>query len=146
MADPFALVTLYFQSAYQRYSDDILMLANLQSGLPSRFGLASLPGATDQDKANYLLDYLDEGARSGLSAYDMIARCHDTGLRKAQPVRYPGAPPIRDARQAARFSFRGAEGTLDAIEANLTRDGIFTPEEFAASPVYGPFWKKYGMT
>lgn len=146
MADPFALVTLYFQTALQRYTDDILMLANLQSAVPSRFGLATLPGPTDLDKVSYLLDYLDEGSRSGLSAYDMIARCHDSGLRKAQPVRYPGAPPIRDPRQAARYSFRGAEGTLDLIEANLSRDGIFTDEQFAASPQYGAFWKMYGLT
>jgi len=99
------LEKLFYQTAYARYSGNPLMLMSLQDAQPGDNPIAHLPGATAQQKVDYLLDYLDEGFKVGLTAYDIIKGSHDTEIGKARPVPRPGGPQITNPRAALHFSF-----------------------------------------
>lgn len=136
-ADLFALVKLYFQTAWNRYSEFPLMLANLQAGTPLRTGLASQPGATDQEKVDWALDYLEEAAALGASAFD--ATCHDSGLMRSHPA------GCKSPRDAAHRAFRNG-GRLYLVQRTLDNEAEADPEwDFYAAPQYATFWKRYGM-
>ena len=130
--------SVFYQLAYSQYANDPNMLANLQSASFSTGGFERLPGATDQEKATYLLQYLTAGAKQGLSAYDMIAGQHDSDLANARPK--VGGQVITDpAAAAARL---GSSGGYDLIKGNVARDQAAG----YTNPAYANFWSKYGVS
>jgi hypothetical protein len=136
-----AILTLFYQTAYGRYANNPLMLANLQSGTPSFSGLSRLPGATDLDKVNYALDYFAAGASFGASVGDMVA--HDVDLVKARPI-INGVRVTNPAKAAAIYF--GGGGNLHLIQGNLDREIENDPNwTFEKAPQYANFWKRYGL-
>jgi hypothetical protein len=136
------LEKLFYRTAYARYFGNPLMLMSLQDAQPGDNPIAHLPGATAQAKVNYLLDYLDEGFRVGLTAYDIIKSTHDTEIGKARPVVRPGAPPITDPRAALHFSFPNGGDPNGGNMARLKR-GL---NEYLTLDIPGnfkPFWGPY---
>jgi len=134
------LVLLYFQTVYAR-SQDPLWLANFQSATPMGLGLSRLPGATDQDKVNYAIDYIAAGMKLGASAADMLA--HDTDMVKAHPK--VNGVWVTNPATAAQEAFGGG-GRLYLIQGNLDREIENDPNwQFATAPQYRNFWKTYGM-
>lgn len=136
-SNPFALITLYFQTAWKRYSENPRMLANLQSGSPTRTGLASQPGDSDQAKVDWALDYMEEAAACGASAFD--ATCHDSALMKSHPR------GVTSPQEAAHKAFPKG-GRLYLIYRTLDNEEVSNPDfDFYAAAQYRNFWTRYGM-
>jgi hypothetical protein len=134
--------TLFYKTAWKRYQGNNLMLMNLQGAEPTSTAVDHLPGGTPEDKVTYLLDYLDEGFKQGLTAWDIIKNSHDTGLGKARPVTKPGTPAIKDPRAALRYSFKSSIGG-DSYAMTLLKKGLNEYMTVDVPGNYKAFWTPY---
>ena len=139
-----SLVTLYFTTAYQQFENDPVMLASIQSGMPSNDGISRLPGDTPEAKVAYLIAYLVAGAAYGCSGADMIDERHDSGLNLARPL-YRGVH-VTDPALAAKIYFSAGGIGIDLIKHGFANELANDPNwNFFTAPGYRNFWQPYGM-
>jgi hypothetical protein len=133
--------TLYLQTSFNRYKANPLQLESIASCIPSESAISRLPGASPQDKVNYLCDFLNEAFLCGLTAWDAIQERHDNGdLRVCTPIM--NGVKITDPVKAAHFALGeggGPSGNMVRLQNGLN--------EYMTLDVpgnYKSFWSKYG--
>lgn len=110
---------------------DPLKFLCLTSCEPRVTAVANLPGTSPEDKAEYVVAYLEAGYAKGLTAWDLIQGAHDPDLVRATPVnvvdRSDRSKNVRIKDPVAAVAFLYPEPWYDSsnyrlLEQNLGND------------------------
>ena len=134
-------IKLYLQTSFNRYKANPLQLMSVGSCVPSDGAISRLPGATPQDKVNYLCDFLNEAFALGFTAWDAIQERHDNGdLRVCTPI--VAGVKVTDPVKAADAVLGGGGGPSGTMTRLMA--GLADYMNLDVPGNYKSFWGPYG--